>query len=184
MHARPATPPRSDAFTLIEMILVMTILTVAVALTAPSLSRFFRGRALDSEARRLLSVMRHGEERAVSEGVPVQLEVDAPRGQFELRVDPTYQEADPGRIEFTVDTDIQVALTTTNLPSRTTLLAAPSRRALAGGRNAQPAFRFLPDGTVDETSPDLITLTDNDGFSRTITRSRNRLGYEIASPAR
>src|SRR5262249_9004612 len=38
-------------FTLIELILVMALLTVAVSVTAPALSNFFRGRALDSEAR-------------------------------------------------------------------------------------------------------------------------------------
>ena len=41
-------------FTLIELILVMALLTVVISLTAPRLSRFFHGRTLDSEARRLL----------------------------------------------------------------------------------------------------------------------------------
>src|SRR5215831_89969 len=59
-----------DAFTLIELILVMAILTVAVAITAPALSNFFHGRSLDSEARRLLSLTRQGQSRAVSEGLP------------------------------------------------------------------------------------------------------------------
>src|SRR5207253_10956500 len=44
-----------SGFTLIELILVMTILTIAVSLTAPALANFFRGRTLDSEARRLLA---------------------------------------------------------------------------------------------------------------------------------
>src|SRR5690348_10362592 len=49
-----------SAFTLMELILVMTVLAVAVALTAPALAGFFRGRTLDSEARRLLSMTRQG----------------------------------------------------------------------------------------------------------------------------
>src|SRR5215813_10242713 len=61
---------KAAAFTMIELILVMTILTIAVALTAPSLANFFRGRALESEARRLLALSRQGQNRAVSEGIP------------------------------------------------------------------------------------------------------------------
>src|SRR5689334_15919462 len=55
--------PESHApgFTLIELILVMAILTVAVSITAPALSNFFHGRTLDSEARRMLALTRQGQ---------------------------------------------------------------------------------------------------------------------------
>src|SRR5512143_2179039 len=65
------------AFTLIELILVMALLTIVISLTAPKLSRFFHGRTLDSEARRLLALTRSGQSRAVSEGLPMDLWVDA-----------------------------------------------------------------------------------------------------------
>ena len=35
---------KKAGFTLIELILVMTILTIAISITAPALSNFFRGR--------------------------------------------------------------------------------------------------------------------------------------------
>ncbi len=57
------------AFTLIEFILVMGLLAVVIALSAPSLSNFFRGRKLESEARRFVSVTRYGQSRAVAEGL-------------------------------------------------------------------------------------------------------------------
>ena len=41
---------RRGGFTLIELVLVMALLVVAISVTAPVLSRFFRGRTLDSEA--------------------------------------------------------------------------------------------------------------------------------------
>src|SRR6184192_239420 len=66
-----------SAFTLIELILVMTILTIAISVTAPALANFFRGRSLDSEARRLLALTRQGQSRAVSEGLPMELWIDA-----------------------------------------------------------------------------------------------------------
>jgi len=42
--------------TLIELILVMGLLAMVMALAAPRLSRFFEGRTLQEEARRLLDV--------------------------------------------------------------------------------------------------------------------------------
>src|SRR6185295_17984721 len=57
----------ANGFTLIELILVMAILTIAVSITAPALSNFFHGRTLDSEARRMLALTRQGQSRAVSE---------------------------------------------------------------------------------------------------------------------
>src|SRR5262245_158113 len=85
----------SAAFTLIELILVMTVLTIAVSLTAPALANFFRGRSLDSEARKLLALTRFGQSRAVSEGIPMELWLDATRGAYGLEAEPSYETTDP-----------------------------------------------------------------------------------------
>src|SRR5437667_3469223 len=61
------------AFTLIELILVMALLVIVMAVSAPALSNFFRGRTLDSEARCFMSLTRYGQSRAVSEGIPMVL---------------------------------------------------------------------------------------------------------------
>src|SRR5262249_13872709 len=63
--------PRRCAFTLIELVLVMALLVVAVSMVAPRMSDFVRGRALDSEARRMMALMHAGQARAVSEGMPI-----------------------------------------------------------------------------------------------------------------
>src|ERR1039457_2497882 len=68
--------PRLDAFTLVELILVLALLVIVTSLVAPAMSNFIRGRALDSEARRLFALMHAGQSRAVSEGLPVLLWVD------------------------------------------------------------------------------------------------------------
>src|SRR5213080_192627 len=60
---------RGRAFTLIELILVMALLSIVLAVSAPALSSFFRGRNIDAEGRRLVSLIRYGQGRAVSEGV-------------------------------------------------------------------------------------------------------------------
>src|SRR5438046_9262722 len=84
---RLANRANSSAFTLIELILVMAILTVAVSITAPTLGRFFSGRALDSEARRLLALTHNGQSRAVSEGFPIELWVDARERTYGLEAE-------------------------------------------------------------------------------------------------
>src|SRR5262249_35221447 len=67
---------KARAFTLIELILVMTLLAIVLAIASPALSRFFKGRGLDNEARRFLALTRHAQSRAVGEGVPMVLWFD------------------------------------------------------------------------------------------------------------
>ena len=96
------------AFTLIELILVMALLTVVISLTAPKLSRFFHGRTLDSEARRLLALTRSGQSRAVSEGLPMNLWVDADKGEFGLEAEPSFETSDPRAVEFALDSGLKI----------------------------------------------------------------------------
>jgi len=49
--------------------------------------------------------------------------------------------------------------------------------------NHLPAIRFQADGTVDESSPSTLKLTDGDGFARWLTETRLRTGYEISDTA-
>jgi hypothetical protein len=46
--------------------------------------------------------------------------------------------------------------------------------------NNLPALKFLPDGTVDETSPATVVLQDVDGFGRLLVLNKLRTGYEIS----
>src|SRR5438067_3213545 len=91
----------SGAFTLIELILVMTVLTIAVSLSAPALANFFRGRSLDSEARRLLALTRQGQSRAVSEGIPMELWLDPANSAYGLEAQPGYEPNDSKAVSFT-----------------------------------------------------------------------------------
>src|SRR5258708_7225755 len=82
-------PSCRRGFTLIELILVLTLLAVAASLIAPMLSGLVRGRALDSEARRLLSVTRAAQSRAISEGMPMLLWVNAAQGTYGVEKEAT-----------------------------------------------------------------------------------------------
>jgi prepilin-type N-terminal cleavage/methylation domain-containing protein len=173
------------AFTLIELILVMAVLTIVISLTAPALANFFRGRTLDSEARRLLSLTRQGQSRAVSEGIPMELWMDATKGTFGLEAEPSYEAEDPKAVELTIDGDIQFQIVNENTPSSADTSSAVrssgigSGAALASRHPNVPKIRFLPDGSISETSPQKLVLTRRDGMSICLRQSRNRLSYEI-----
>jgi type II secretion system protein H len=177
-------------FTLIELILVMAILTIAVSVTAPSLSNFFRGRTLDAEARRILALTRLGQSRAASEGVPVQLWIDAAQGLYGLETEPSYETTDAKREEFKLDGGMQIetiaydptsmdTLPGSTAPAPVNTMPANSARQNSGPHSALPKVKFLPDGTVDESSPQMIKLTGRDGFSIYVAQTRNRVNYEI-----
>jgi type II secretion system protein H len=172
-------------FTLIELILVMSILTIAISLTAPALANFFRGRSLDSEARRLLALTRQGHARAASEGVPVELWIDTAQGRFGLEVEPSYEAEDPRKEEFKLDGDLRLEALNSD-PSQPTFgtqlpMAMQTRNvSVVQSRHPNlPRIRFLPDGTVTEDSPQVLRLTGHDGISLEVAQSRNRLNYEI-----
>jgi prepilin-type N-terminal cleavage/methylation domain-containing protein len=174
------------AFTLIELILVMAILTMAVSVTAPTLANFFRGRTLDSEARRLLAMTHSGQNRAVSEGIPIDLWVDAENRTVGLEAEPSFETTDARAVEFELDGGVQVEITkqtavtsaakTLGL-SQTVSTASVPRPNLT--HPLLPTIRFLPDGTISETSPQTLRLSGRDGNSICVALAQDKLSYEI-----
>jgi prepilin-type N-terminal cleavage/methylation domain-containing protein len=186
---RPALRASRGAFTLIELILVMAVLTIAVSITAPALANFFRGRTLDSEARRLLALTREGQSRAVSAGLPMELWFDAPHSTFGLEAEPSYEAEDPKAVELTMDSDIQLQVVSDNNPasaSSSNMGTTPSVASVAPPASHHPdlpKIRFLPDGSIGESSPKALVLTGRDGISICLQQSRNGLSYEIRARA-
>ncbi len=178
-------PHAPRAFTLIELILVMALLTIVISLTAPSLSRFFHGRTLDSEARRLLALTRAGQSRAVSEGLPMDLWVDAEQGEFGLEAEPSFETSDPKAVEFELDSRLKIEVINKSVatPVNTFNLAQQASRASKPpavlAREGLPTIRFLPDGTIGETSPQKLHLASSDGGSLWLAQSHDGLSYEI-----
>jgi len=168
------------AFTLIELTLVLALLVVITSLAAPAMARFIRGRALDTEARRLVALMHLAQSRAVSEGVPMMLWLDEKgsaygvaaesSGQSSGQTAPsgrTAQNSDPKAESLTLDSTVAMAVLNTST-------GAPTKF------NNVPAIRFQPDGTVDENSPQTLKLMDGDGFSRWLIETPLRNGYEVS----
>ena len=158
---------RRHAFTLIELILVLALLVVITSLAAPAMANFIRGRALDSEARRLFALMHAAQSRAVSEGMPMVLWVDEKQGAYGFQEETTGKAGDSKAEDLTVDSTLQIAVLNTGMATPTMF-------------NNLPAIRYLADGTVDENSPQTLQLTDSTGISRWLIEARNHTGYAIS----
>ena len=167
-------------FTLIELILILALLVVITSIAVPAMARFIRGRALDTEARRLVALMHLAQSRAVSEGAPMVLWINVPTGGYGVCAEASGQTSgrkvrqtagqngDPKAVELAVDSTLTLAVLNTGTGGQTLF-------------NGLPAIRFQADGTVDETSPQTLKLTDSDGFARSLVETRLRTGYEISA---
>src|ERR1022692_2420330 len=85
---------QASAFTLIELILVLALLVIITSLAAPAMAKFIRGRALDSEARRLSALMHAAQSRAVSEGMPMLLWVNEKTDSYGLEAETSGKDGD------------------------------------------------------------------------------------------
>jgi len=164
---RPSTlGPRHNAFTLVELLLVLALLVIITSMVAPAMSNFIRARALDSEARRLAALLHAGQSRAVSEGLPMMLWVDEKQRAYGLAAETSPAGGDPKAENLTLDENLQIAVLNAG------------NTALTLFQNL-PAIRFLPDGMIDENSPQTLRLVDARGHALWLAESRNHTGYEI-----
>jgi type II secretion system protein H len=178
--------PGAVGFTLVELILVMALLVVVISLIAPSLSNFFRGRNLDSEARRFLALTRYARSRAVSEGVPMLLWVDPEQRAYGLTEEYSFSSRDERAVTYHLEPDVELQLDSRGGGSAPRPPTLPGTLTL--GANAI-TIRFEPDGFVSEASPQSLWFReqDRDGVVRPesernvvwVTQSQNRVSYEL-----
>lgn len=169
---------RQAGFTLIEMILVMTLLVVGVSFIAPHLAGFFRGRTLNSEGRQLIAMMHNGQSRAVSGGVPVRLWFDIQNKKYGLEEEPGFNEKDPKAVEFPLNENLRIEIPSDD-PSMTQSATATAEDN--GEHAGMPKITFQPDGSIAETSPRTIRIVDSDGPVLLLTQMRDRNQYEITT---
>jgi type II secretion system protein H len=163
------------AFTLIELILVMALLTIVLAVASPSLARFFRGRGLDAEARRFLALTRYGQSRAVAEGIPMVMWINEEERSYGVMAESSYDELDGKAVQLQLARDLEIEV---ELPLAGSQNLAPWR--LTTQRVGKlPTIRFTPDGFIDPTSPEYVLLKEGEDDLIWIGPSRNRLTYEI-----
>jgi prepilin-type N-terminal cleavage/methylation domain-containing protein len=169
-----ATTRRHEGFTLVELIVVMVLLLIVASMVAPRMSSFFRGRALSSEARRMLSLINYAQSRAVAEGKPVLLWIDPSNSSYGLELQESHATGNDRPIVYTVDPSL--ALDTT--ASAEMPISEDGDEALGLGAD-RPAIRFNPDGFFDEASVARIVIRQGTEAALEIAPTGNRLGYEI-----
>ena len=164
----------SRGFTLVELIVVMVLLLIVASLVAPRMSSFFRGRALSAEARRMLSLVNYGRTRAIAEGVPVLLWIDAGNSTYGLAVQTGHTGASDRTEIFTAEPSLSFEVpVTTDVP-----VSEQGDEGLGLPENL-PAIRFNPDGFFDESSVRRIVIRQGAEAALEIVPTANRLGYEI-----
>jgi type II secretion system protein H len=163
-------------FTLIELILVMAIFTIIFAIVSPDLSHFFRGRNLDNEAQQFLSLTRFGRSRAIGEGVPVELWINAKQGTYGLEAVSGYTEtsANAKSLTYTVDPSLRIS---TSVPQATLGQSNYWSQAKTFTRGL-PMIRFQPDGHISDTSPREIYFQQND-HEVWLAEDLSHLRYEL-----
>jgi Tfp pilus assembly protein FimT len=159
-------PRHKNAFTLIELVLVMTLLIIIVSLVAPKLESFFGHRSLDSEVRRFVSLTHYGQSRAVSEGIPMMLWVDPGVNAYGLQEEPGYADADTKALDYTVDGALAINVDRGN--------------AKAPAKGKRSGIHFSPDGNiVISTSVAGVSMREGNRDPVWIKPAHDGLSYEV-----
>jgi type II secretion system protein H len=169
-----ARRPAGRAFTLIELILVMALLAIAASLVAPKMASFFRGRALDQEGRRLLSLTHYGQSRAVAEGVPVLLWINPGLSTYGLTVQAGFVDTDTRAVTYNVDLTLTIQATDSDAS-----IVSENGDERLGLPQGLSFIRFNPDGFFDEVSVQRIVIRQGNEGAVEIVPSANRLSYEM-----
>ena len=189
---RWTSAPFRRAFTLIELILVMALITIVVSVSLPSLKGFFRGRDLDSEARRFLSLTHYASSRAVAEGVPMELYVDTQQKLYGLRAQAGFLESDSRAAQYKLPEELSFEVTAapaTKVSGQANVDDPDANFTNASGptTSSDPIkiIRFTSDGFIGDQSPAAIILRQRGaddtavGDALAIAQSATRLNYEI-----
>jgi prepilin-type N-terminal cleavage/methylation domain-containing protein len=168
---------RRGGFTLIELIFVMALLAVTAVFVAASMGSFFRGRALNFEARRMLSLTHYAQSRAVSEGVPVIVWINPAESTYGLTIQSTFNdpEGDMRAVTYAVESGLTLETPT----SAVVAISEQDDENLGITIDGLTVLRFNPDGFFDESSVGKIIIRQGAEAALELVPTVNRLGYEI-----
>jgi hypothetical protein len=90
-------------------------------------------------------------------------------------------------VELQIDKEVQIRIemgavsssTNSSSANQTPSVASKARTLLV--RPGLPTLRFMPDGSIADTSPQCLCLLARNGSALWLKQTRNRLSYEIKS---
>lgn len=153
-------------FTLVELILVMALLAIIMAISAPILSRSLRQRGVDQEAARFLALLEYGRSEAVSQGVPMIIWLVPASGEFGVEVKPGYVGDETRVRRFTVAPGMKISA---------------DQGVLA--RGVLQAAEFAPDGWPIAGGAQSVRFSDSNGSTAVVSHTTDQWGYEISRAA-
>jgi len=160
-----ADPRAAGAFTLLELIAVLVLISTVLAAAAPSLRRFARGRQTADAAARILSLTHLARSQAATRGCIHRLNLDAEAGTYWLTMQQggTFVEIDSshGR-HFRLPVGVSVALDS------------------ASEAELSSYVQFYPDGRCDQAT---IELTGGEGDVFHVTCPSPSERFRIVSPS-
>lgn len=156
----------AQAFTLVELILVMALLATLMAFAAPSLSSSLRQRNVEQEAMRFLALTEQGRSTAVSQGLPMTVWIDPASRRFGLEPAASYSLPGGYLREYSLNPDVDMEIA--NAPVT---------------QGKVHAAEFSPDGTMGLNSAASVRFLDRFGSAVTVQRTSDRWGYAVAKDA-
>lgn len=159
---------------------MLALLAITATFVAASMGGFFRGRALNFEARRLLSLSHYAQSRAVAEGVPMVLWVNLKDSTYGLTTQSSFNDPDGDPKAVTYATESSLSL---EIPSGGTVPVSEQEDEKLGINVEGLAFiRFTPDGFYDESSARKIVIHQGSEAALELAPTANRLAFEIRPP--
>lgn len=151
-------------FTLLELVAVMTLLTIMLALVGPQLSGFFRGRELNEETRRISALTRFARSEAIARSERMLLWLAPARNEYGLRGLGPEREGAPTPRTYALGERFGLQL--------------PEDTALNEQQEAE--LIFSPDGTLDEAGPTQFDVLEEGVPVRRFSLTPNRLEFVAA----
>lgn len=153
----------ASAFTLVELILVMALLTILMAVAVPYLSRSLRQRGLEQDALQLLALTEYARAEAVSLGVPMTVWIEPETGRFGVDAQTGYLSDGVRKKEIQLNPDVHFEK----------IEGASAQNGIVN------AVQFAPDGTPDVSSVAAMRLVDRFHSVVTVALANDGSEYEI-----
>jgi type II secretion system protein H len=157
MHRRPA-----NAFTLVELIVVMALLATVLAMVAPTLGRSMRQRSLDDEAARFQAATEYARNEAVSQGVPMIVWLDPEGISFGVEARQGFDADEARAREFELKDDIHVESDEKKKTNNVIVVA-----------------EFAPDGSPEATNVEEVRFLWRDEPPVLVAKTSDGWSYEI-----